>query len=115
VVDIALSLGLVGLVLYLALFVTVGVSLRKGLLQPGEGRELATIGIALLSWLLLDGVGSDSYGGAVGAGVLALLLVALFADELRHRAQGQDNRQAAAAVPAPAVRDGGPKNVGSSA
>jgi O-antigen ligase len=115
VVDIALSLGLVGLVLYLALFVTVVVSLRKGLHQPGEGRELAAIGIALLSWLLLDGVGSDSYGGAVGVGVLALVLVALIADELRDRDQGQDDRQAPAAAPAPSVRDGGPKNVGSSA
>lgn len=103
IVDIALSLGLVGLVVYLALFVTVVVSLRRGLHQPGDGREMATIGFALLSWLLLDGVGSDSYGGAVGAGVLALVLVALFSDELRHRGAESAGQEPAPPVSTPSV------------
>lgn len=111
VVDIALSLGLVGLVLYLALFVTVVVPLRRGLQRPGEGRELATIGLALLSWLLLDGVGSDSYGGAVGAGVLALVVVALFADELRHREAAGGPHALPPAVAAPSVTPAGPTSV----
>lgn len=83
VVDIALSLGLIGLTLYLGLLVTATMSLRHGLQRNDAARELAVVGTALLTWLLLDGVGSDSYGGAIGPGLVALVLVVLISDDVR--------------------------------
>lgn len=83
IVDIGLSLGLIGLTLYLGLLLTVIMSLRSGLRRSGPARELAVVGIALVAWLLLDGVGSDSYGGAIGPGLVALVLVVLISDDVR--------------------------------
>lgn len=84
VVDIAISLGLVGLLLYMLLIASATIPLARHVQAPGgHRRRQAAVGWALLAWLLLDGVVADSYGGAIGPGVLALLLAALFADDLR--------------------------------
>ena len=81
-VDIAISLGLLGVLLYVGLLITCATPLARRV-RRHTCRHHVVVGVAFLIWLLVDGLVSDSFGGPIGSGVLALLVVVLVSDDLR--------------------------------
>jgi O-antigen ligase len=79
-VDLAISLGLLGFVLYGVLFLRVVQRLRVGRARGGSARQLAAEAWSVLSFLLVMGMVSESFAGAMSVDVIALAAVVLLAD-----------------------------------
>lgn len=81
-VDLAISLGIVGFVLYAALFRRIVLNLRQARARSGAGQQLAAEAWAVVSFLLVMGVIGESFAGAMGVEVVALGAVVLITDAL---------------------------------
>jgi hypothetical protein len=83
-VEIAVSLGLLGIVLYGGLAVAIALAVLPRLGPTGYRPQVA-LAIAVSATLLLNGVVADGFAGPVGTGTLLLSLLALESDEMSQR------------------------------
>ena len=109
VLEILVSMGFVGLIAFLSLLiVTITRLWKRGKAPPIGGSGLSLEGTAILILLLVQGVISDSFAGAVGFEVAALMLVVLIAAAGTRRTWASRNRPRTVDVfiePAPFIED----------